>query len=147
MTVSSFHHAFHIQKKKATMRIIFPIAVAVILTMAISSIFVAHYSRERNEIENLVGPVCQNWEPPVRAPTCDAMKMLSTALRDENCRVALQSPSSIAAKLTKLADGSPFVFFRGTAAFFYANLFCYVRLFFRIHNDLHLRKSTTQTIG
>ena len=76
-------------------------------------------------IQSLVGPVCENWDPPVRAPTCDSSRVLRTALRDENCRVAIQSPSSIAAKLTKLADGSPFVFFRGTAAFFYANLFCY----------------------
>ena len=104
----------------------FPIVVFVIFTMLISSVFVAHFAKERRSvIQSLVGPVCENWDPPVRAPTCDSSRVLRTALRDENCRVAIQSPSSIAAKLTKLADGSPFVFFRGTAAFFYANLFCY----------------------
>ena len=92
----------------------FPIVVFVILTMLISSVFVAHFAKERRSvIQSLVGPVCENWDPPVRAPTCDSSRVLRTALRDENCRVAIQSPSSIAAKLTKLADGSPFVFFRG----------------------------------
>jgi len=101
------------------------IAGVVIVAMVMSSIFVVHYSKERSMIENLVGPTCANWKPPTRAPICDSNRILTTALRDENCGVALKSPESIAAKLIKLADGSPFVFFRGTAAFFYANMFCF----------------------
>ena len=118
MTVSSFIMLFIFKKKKNTMRIIFPIAVAVILTMAISSIFVAHYSRERNEIENLVGPVCQNWEPPVTdsGVRCDENVEHGIERRELSCRTSITEFNCC--KVDKTCRWKSFCFFQRYSCIF-----------------------------
>eukprot|EP00939_MAST-03C_sp_MAST-3C-sp1_P000488 g488.t1 len=110
------------------------VAACILVAMLIAVGVVLHFrSDARNTLHlssNNVGPVCDKWRETFNPPNCAARETvdrLRTSFRDENCAIAQTGPRrarAVGKKVEKLADNSPFVFFRGAAAYFYYNFFC-----------------------
>ena len=108
--------------KGNTVLVILGFALATALLVAATSVKTLH-------AKQTPAKPCEHWKEPRDPPPCGKegiAEKLRVSLRDENCRTALIDPASaelVGNKLIKLSGG-PFAFFRGTAAFFYNELFC-----------------------
>lgn len=102
---------------------------------------VAERARTPQTTTRLFNQVCEGWTDD-RHPDCtkSGLPRLVQALQDENCGAAMMSRDNaiqVGEKIVKLKDSSPFVFLRGTAAFYYLDMSCEDPSFRSMENNNH----------